>query len=140
MLTHWPIFAAVTLLGMLLSDAVVADPDRGRWTAGASMLSERSEVAVAEVAGSIFVVGGFGGQREIEIYDPALDCWSIGAAIPRPLHHAAAVGLNGKLHVVGGFGGGWPGRPASRSITVSDQCMRCRRSAERGSQQRRRAR
>ena len=33
------------------------------------MLSERFEAAVAEVGGSIFVVGGFGGQRGIEIYE-----------------------------------------------------------------------
>ena len=71
------------------------------------MLSERSEVAVAEVGGNIFVVGGFGGQRRIEIYDPALDRWSRGAAVPRPLHHAAAVGLNGKLYVIGDYGDGW---------------------------------
>jgi hypothetical protein len=35
------------------------------------MPSEHSEVAVAEVGGKIYVVGGFSGQRELEIYDPA---------------------------------------------------------------------
>ncbi len=66
----------------------------------------RPKVAVAEVGGNIFVVGGIRDQREIEIYDPALDRWSRGAAIPRLLHHAAAVGLNGKLYVVGGHSDG----------------------------------
>ena len=102
-----PFFAIPLLGGILLSSTVVSAQDTGRWTTGAPMLSERSEVAVAEVGGNIIVVGGFGGQRRIEIYDPALDRWSRGAAVPRSLHHAAAVGLNGKLYVVGGYGNGW---------------------------------
>jgi N-acetylneuraminic acid mutarotase len=62
---------------------------------------------VAEVGGKIYVVGGFGGERELEIYDSAADRWSRGASVPRALHHAAAVGLNDKLYVIGGFVEGW---------------------------------
>ena len=68
---------------------------------------ERSEVAVAELDGKIYVIGGFDGQQELEIYDPAVDRWSRGAAIPRALHHAGAVGLNSKLYVIGGYANGW---------------------------------
>ncbi len=100
-------FAFLLLGGILLGNTVVPAQGTGRWVTGAPMLSERSEVAVAEVGGNIFAVGGFGDQRGTEIYDPALDRWSRGAAAPRPLHHAAAVGLNGKLYVVGGYSGGW---------------------------------
>ncbi len=89
---YLPFFAFLFLGGRLLSNTVVSAQDTGRWTTGAPTLSERSEVAVAEVGGSIFAVGGFGDQRGTEIYDPALDRWSRGAAVPRPLHHAAAVG------------------------------------------------
>jgi N-acetylneuraminic acid mutarotase len=59
------------------------------------------------VGGKIYVVGGFGGERELEVYDPAADRWSRRASIPRALHHAAAVSLNDKLYVVGGFIEGW---------------------------------
>src|SRR5215208_5830090 len=76
---------------------------QGTWTRGAPMPSKRTEVAVAEVGGKIYVVGGFGGQRELEIYDPAADRWSRGTAFPHAVHHAAAVGLNGKLYVIGGY-------------------------------------
>ena len=48
----------------------------GRWTTGSPMLSARSEVAVAAVAGKIYVAGGFAGVRALEIYDPAADRWS----------------------------------------------------------------
>src|SRR5262245_18358460 len=54
----------------------------GHWTIGTPMPSARTEVAVAEVGGKIYVVGGFGGERELEIYDTAADRWSRGAAIP----------------------------------------------------------
>ena len=62
---------------------------------------------MAEVGGKIYVVGGFGGERELEIYDPAANRWSRGASIPRELHHAAAVGWQEKLYAVGGFVEGW---------------------------------
>src|SRR5262245_6522384 len=92
--------------GALLAPAAFAQ-GTGRWTIGTLMPSARTEVAVAEVGGKIYVVGGFGGERELEVYDPATDRWSRGASIPRALHHAAAVGLNDKLYVVGGFVEGW---------------------------------
>jgi hypothetical protein len=67
----------------------------------------RTEVAGGEVGGKIYAVGGFGGERELEVYDPAVDRWNRGASIARALHHAAAVGLNDKPYVVGGFVEGW---------------------------------
>jgi hypothetical protein len=68
----------------------------GRWSTGAPMPSVRSEVAVAEVGGKVYVVGGFGGDTPLEIYEPTADRWSRGAPIPRPLHPAAAVGVDGR--------------------------------------------
>ena len=78
---------AITLDGRLAESAwesagVVSDFVQKEPVEGAAP-SERTEVAVAEVGGKIYVVGGFGGQRELEIYDPAADRWSRGAAIPR---------------------------------------------------------
>lgn len=71
------------------------------------MPSVRSEVAVAEVGGKVYVVGGFGGDTPLEIYEPTADRWSRGAPLPRPLHHAAAVGVDGRLFVLGGYADGW---------------------------------
>ena len=92
--------------GALLATASFAQ-GIGRWIISTPMPSSRTEVAVAEVGGKIYVVGGFGGERELEIYDSAADRWSRGAPIPRALHHAAAVSLKDKLYVVGGFVEGW---------------------------------
>ena len=92
--------------GALLATASFAQ-GIGRWIISTPMPSSRTEVAVAEAGGKIYVVGGFGGERELEMYDPGADRWSRGASIPRALHHAAAVGLQDKLYVVGGFVEGW---------------------------------
>jgi hypothetical protein len=75
----------ITLLGggLLAGDALLATgafAQSGRWTIGTPMPSARTEVAVAEVGGKIYVVGGFGGERELEIYDSAL---TAGAAVPQ---------------------------------------------------------
>src|SRR5262245_63930576 len=93
--------------GVLLLATTSFAQSLGRWIIGTPMPSARTEVAVAEVGGKIYVVGGFGGERELEVYDPGADRWSRGASIPRPLHHAAAVGLQDKLYLVGGFVEGW---------------------------------
>jgi Kelch motif len=85
---------------------------------GAVMPSERSEVAVAEVREKIYVLGGFRGELELEIYDPSMDRWSRGAAIPRAVHHAAAVGLNGKIYLIGGYVDGWMPSDESTNMTL----------------------
>ena len=79
----------------------------GQWEQRAPVPTPRSEVAVAEVLGKIYVIGGFDDSgnptASVEVYDPATDRWRQVAALPQPRHHAAAIGLEGKLYVVGGF-------------------------------------
>jgi hypothetical protein len=55
--------AAILASGALLAAAAFAQGS-DRWTMGAPMPSARTEVAVAELGGKIYVVGGFGGERE----------------------------------------------------------------------------
>jgi N-acetylneuraminic acid mutarotase len=105
-MSRFKTFAAVVLVGGALFVAAAFAQSIGRWTTGSPMPSARTEIAVAEVGGKIYVVGGFRGERELEIYDPSTDHWSRRASLPRSLHHAGAVGLNGKLYV-GGFVEGW---------------------------------
>src|SRR5262245_5012061 len=95
------VFMAVLLSIGWCTSALSQGP--GRWLIGAPMPSERSEVAVAAVESQIYVVGGFDGQTELEVYDPNADLWKRGTPFPRSLHHAAAVGLDGKLLVIGGY-------------------------------------
>ena len=64
---YLPFLAFLFLGGIFLSSTVVSAQDTGRWTKGAPMLSERSEVAVAEVGAAAPAV-----QRRIVDLDPAL--------------------------------------------------------------------
>ena len=89
-------FAAALLAGGALLAAAAFAQGTGRWTTGAPMPSARTEVAVAEVGGKIYVVGGFGGERELEIYDPAADRWSRGAVHPARAASRGGGGLKGQ--------------------------------------------
>ncbi|MBI2555568.1 MAG: hypothetical protein HYV92_14360, partial [Candidatus Rokubacteria bacterium] len=81
----------------------------GTWAVLAPMTTARQELAVAEVGGKVYAVGGFGDGYEpvgtVEAYDPAANRWEERAPLPIRVHHPAAVSLNGKLYVLGGFTG-----------------------------------
>jgi N-acetylneuraminic acid mutarotase len=82
----------------------------GTWIGLAPMPSARQEVAVAELNGKVFVIGGFGAGAEpvatVEVYDPVTDRWETRPPLPAPTHHAAAAAIGGRLFVAGGYGGG----------------------------------
>src|SRR3990172_10094631 len=98
----------VVRVGLLLTVwGAVAQPLPGHWVRKASMPTPRTEVAVAELSGKIYVVGGFGGDgRGVEAYDPPADRWETKAPLPTPLHHTSLVALRGELYVIGGESAG----------------------------------
>ena len=83
------------------SDAPVDREAPGVWVILAPMPSQRSEVAVAEAGGKVYVVGGFGDGLApvgtVEAYDPGTNRWEERAPLAIQVHHPAAVGLNGML-------------------------------------------
>lgn len=89
------------------SDPYSAGPNMGAWITKAGLIHSRSEVAVGEVGGKMYVLGGYAdgdvAQALNEEYDPASDTWRERAQLPRGANHIAAVGLNGKLYAIGGF-------------------------------------
>src|SRR3990172_11465562 len=96
------------LSGLLLAAwSVVAQPLPGQWVKKAPMPTPRTEVAVAQLSGKIYVVGGLGGDgRVVEAYDPRADRWEVKAPLPTPLHHTSLVALRGELYVIGGESAG----------------------------------
>jgi len=83
-----------------------AAPGGGSWSPGAAIATARQEVAVAELGGKVYVIGGLAGIQtlaSVEVYDPAQDAWSFAAPLPAPRHHAAAAVVDGTLYVIGGF-------------------------------------
>lgn len=84
-----------------------AGPQMGAWITKAGMIHSRSEIAVGELNGKMYVLGGYAdgnvAQTLNEEYDPNKDMWYERAPLPRGGNHIAAVGLDGKLYAIGGF-------------------------------------
>ncbi len=97
-----------TLLSLLALCASACSGDGGTWRTLAPMPTPRTEVAVAELNGKIYVIGGFEADgspsAKVEVYVPATDAWSEAAPLPEPRHHAGALSSRGRLFVIGGFG------------------------------------
>src|SRR5207245_1992495 len=119
--------AAVILAGCLGtttdSTAPVDIMSPGKWVPLAPMPTARQEVAVAELNGRVFVIGGFGSGGEavptVEVYDPASDRWETRSPLPAATHHAAAAGVGGRLYVGGGYPGG---RTRAAPLRTGDDC------------------
>ncbi len=91
-------------------------PVPGPWSKLAPMLHPRSEMAVAEVGGKMYVIGGYPPGRipsdVVQVYDPAANSWTLGPATPLPLHHSIAMAVGGRLFLIGGeFHGAGTGHP-----------------------------
>ncbi|MCI0508025.1 MAG: galactose oxidase [Gammaproteobacteria bacterium] len=93
------------LVGLFLV-LVVIDAHAVGWSERAPMPVPRQEVAVAELNGLVYVIGGYFQDASVadnvDVYDPDTDSWTTAASLPLPIHHAAAVTVGGKLYVVGG--------------------------------------
>lgn len=76
------------------------------WGLGAAMPLPRSEHAVAEFGGKVWVLGGYPPGRLpsdlVQVYDPATSRWSLGPKLPQPIHHTMVAGVGGKLYMIGG--------------------------------------
>jgi N-acetylneuraminic acid mutarotase len=86
--------------------AAGSQPAPSQWAQRAPLPEPNSEIAVAELDGKIYVIGGYPSTRAIvatvQVYDPATDSWTLTTPLPVPLHHTMAAAANGKLYVIGG--------------------------------------
>ncbi|MBI4747704.1 MAG: hypothetical protein HY774_04410 [Acidobacteria bacterium] len=91
-------------LGIVNSDVVWAQDTT--WVQRASNQEARQEVAVTEVQGRIYLIGGISNRivsNTVERYDPVADTWARVAPVPERLHHTTAVSLNNRIFVIGGY-------------------------------------
>src|SRR4051794_15983330 len=81
-------------------------PEVNGWALAPSLPTPRSEQAVTEMDGMIYVIGGYPAGRIpsdlVQVFDVASGRWSVAPDLPFPMHHAMAAGVNGTLYVIGG--------------------------------------
>jgi N-acetylneuraminic acid mutarotase len=95
----------------------------GPWLPATFMQHERSESAIAQLDGKMYVIGGYPGDRipsnVVQVWDSRTDTWEEGPPVPMPLHHATAVSVDGKVYLLGGeFEGAGTNRPSVFLDTV----------------------
>lgn len=106
--------AGIAVPCLVLTCILVAAPpqskppkSQGTWLTKAPLLTQRTEVAVAELDRKIYVLGGSAlGKQASQLnqeYDPAINRWRDRAPIPQGTSHAGVAGYNGKIYVIGGF-------------------------------------
>jgi len=91
------------------TEQITQDSTLGIWETLPEMPTSRTEVAVAALGNTIFVIGGFDGfgrtVNTVEVFNTETKDWSTHTPLPAKVHHAGLVVLNDKLYVVGGFSG-----------------------------------
>jgi N-acetylneuraminic acid mutarotase len=84
-------------------------------------------MAVAELGGKIYVLGGYPANRvtvtTVQVYDVATDSWTLGPPLPGPVNHTTAVSANGKLYVLGGQSSAAGGGPFVDSVFELDPAL-----------------
>ena len=78
----------------------------GEWGNRAELLVANSELALAEVNGKLYLLGGYPATRQtartVQVYDIASNTWVLGPQLPQPNNHGMAVSVNGKVYLIGG--------------------------------------
>jgi N-acetylneuraminic acid mutarotase len=87
-------------------------------------LEPNSELAVAELDGKIYLMGGYPASRQtvntVQIYDAATDSWAFGEPMPVPSNHNVAVAVNGMVYTIGGQPTAQGGGPFLQDVYAYD--------------------
>lgn len=96
---------SVTLVAGNNSQDVVLIP-AGEWGLREPLLEPNSELAFAELNGTLYLFGGYPANRQaartVQVYHIASDSWELGPELPLPNNHGMAASVNGKIYLIGG--------------------------------------
>ena len=80
--------------------------DGGQWSQRTPLIEANSELALAELNGKLYLLGGYPTNRQtartVQVYDIASGGWQLGPPLPQPNNHGMAAGVNGKVYLIGG--------------------------------------
>lgn len=113
------------LTPIVLLFGIYAQAQTGHWDTvkTKNKIDARSECGFAAVDGKLYLVGGDGPAKPVEVFDPATLTWSKKAMAPVTMHHFQAVGLDKKIYVLDAFdNGGYPNQiPAPYTYSYDTQ-------------------
>ena len=100
-----PRSASVSLIAGTNTHDVVLTPT-GEWGTRAPLIAPNSELALAELNGKLYLLGGYPASRQtartVQIYDIASNSWELGPELPLPNNHGMATSVDGKIYLIGG--------------------------------------
>ncbi len=81
------------------------DSAANSWTERAPMPTGRGALAVAELDGKLYAIGGYDGKGNsaaVEVYDPASNTWRTLAPLPTPRDHLAVAAVGQRIYAIAG--------------------------------------
>ena len=96
------------LILVILSGVIMARAQTGHWelVKTKNKIDERGECSLAAVSGKLYLIGGDGPAKNVEVFDPATLTWSKGSMAPVTMHHLQATALGAKIYVLDAFDNG----------------------------------
>ena len=80
--------------------------DGGEWGVRTGLIEPNSELALVELNGKLYLLGGYPSSRQavrtVQIYDIATDSWQLGPQLPQLNNHGMGAAVNGKIYLIGG--------------------------------------
>jgi N-acetylneuraminic acid mutarotase len=81
------------------------NPDLNRWAEIPPMPTARGALAMAELGGKLFAIGGYDGVADsaaVEVFDPSSNTWSTRPSLPTPRDHLTVAVSRSRLYAIGG--------------------------------------
>ncbi len=113
----------LSILLLIICKMAVAQPDAWQLIKTANSIDGRSECGLAAVGGKLYLVGGDGPIKPVQVFDPATNNWVAKAAPPIEMHHFQAASSGSKVYVLDAFyQGGYPNQiPAPNAYSYDTQ-------------------
>ena len=81
-------------------DSPPSGVDGGEWGVRTGLIEPNSELALTELNGKLYLLGGYPSSRQTvrthQIYDIASDRWEFGPPLPQLNNHGMAASVNGR--------------------------------------------
>lgn len=98
--------AVLATMGLLVAGPTLAQEASFAWSEASPMPTARSEMQAAVLDGLVYVPGGLGPDRALDVvetYDPVAGVWREAPPLPAPVHHAGVAAADGRVFVSGGY-------------------------------------